>query len=96
MTPTFENLPGLVEGLQSKVDKLTILIQNLVKIEPLPEPDEVRLYGDKELAEYLHCNIQTIYRLKKAKKIPFRKYGRKYFYLRSEIDLAFSGKGGKK
>ncbi|MFZ4547973.1 MAG: helix-turn-helix domain-containing protein, partial [Bacteroidales bacterium] len=50
----------------------------------------------RELAKYLSCNIQTIYRLKRDKKIPYRKYGRKYYYLRSEIDKAFAGKGGRK
>jgi excisionase family DNA binding protein len=96
MTPTFESLPGLVEGLQNKVDTLANLIKTLVNADPIPEPDEIRFYGDRELANYLSCNIQTIYRLKKARKIPFRKYGRKYYYLRSEIDKAFDGKGGRK
>ena len=96
MTPTFENLPGLIEGLQQKVDKLSHLVETLVNAEPQPEPDEIRFYGDRELAKYLSCNIQTIYRLKKAAKLPFKKYGRKYYYLRSEIDKAFAGKGGRK
>lgn len=96
MPITFETLPQSVEVLQQKVDKLTSLVETLVKAEPAPEPDEIRFYGDKELAEYMHCNIQTIYRLKKAGKLPFRKYGRKYYYLRSEIDKAFAGKGGRK
>ena len=96
MPITFETLPQSVEVLQQKVDKLTSLVETLVKAEPAPEPDEIRFYGDKELAEYMNCNIQTIYRLKKAGKLPFRKYGRKYYYLRSEIDKAFAGKGGRK
>ncbi len=96
MTPTFESLPGLVEGLQTKVDTLTNLIKTLVNATPPPEPDEIRFYGDRELAKYLSCNIQTIYRLKRDKKIPYRKYGRKYYYLRNEIDKAFAGKGGRK
>ena len=96
MTPTFDNLPQSVEMLMQKLDKLTALVEMTLKVEPLPEPDEQRFYGDRELADYLHCNIQTIYRLKKAGKLPYKKYGRKYFYLRSEIDKAFAGKGGRK
>ena len=79
-----------------KLDKLTALVESTLKAEPQPDPDEQRFYGDSELANYLHCNIQTIYRLKKAGKLPYKKYGRKYFYLRSEIDKAFAGKGGRK
>jgi hypothetical protein len=96
MAPTFENLPQSVEMLMQKLDKLTALVENSLKAEPTPEPDEQRFYGDRDLADYLHCNIQTIYRLKKDGKLPYKKYGRKYFYLRSEIDKAFSGKAGAK
>ena len=96
MEATFENLPATVQSLAKKLDELTNLIKTLVNADPIPEPDEIRFYGDRELANYLSCNIQTIYRLKKARKIPFKKYGRKYYYLRSEIDKAFDGKGGRK
>jgi excisionase family DNA binding protein len=92
-TPTFDTLPGMVYGLQQKVDQLQATIEKLVKAEPLPPTDEQRIYGDKGLAEYLNCTIQTINRLKMAGKIPFHRYGRKYYYLRSEIDKAFKGKG---
>jgi excisionase family DNA binding protein len=93
---TFEQLPTSVEQLITKVDNLTKLVEKLFAVEPVTEPDEQRFYGDSELAEYLHCNIQTIYRMKKDGKLPYKKYGRKYFYLRSEIDKAFAGKGGRK
>lgn len=96
MALTFENLPQSVDNLHQKFDKLLILFEKMICNEMPPEPDEQRFYGDSELAEYLHCNIQTIYRLKKAGKLPYKKYGRKYFYLRSEIDKAFAGKGGRK
>ena len=96
MEPTFDNLPTTVQSLVKKLDELTNLVKTLVNAEPQPEPDEIRFYGDRELAKYLSCNIQTIYRLKRDKKIPYRKYGRKYYYLRSEIDKAFAGKGGRK
>ena len=96
MEPTFDSLPSTVHALVLKLDALTQLVKTLVNSEPIPEPDEIRFYGDRELAKYLNCNIQTIYRLKRAGKIPFKKYGRKYYYLRSEIDKAFSGKVGRR
>jgi len=92
MAVRYEDMPGLMELLNQKFDKLTNLVETFVKVEPKPEPDDVRLYGDRELADYLSCNVQTIYRLKKAGKLPIHKYGRKYYYLRSEIDTAFAGK----
>lgn len=51
-----------------------------------------RFVGDKELAEYLGCTIQTINRLKKTGALPFHRYGRRYYYLKSEIDAAFKSK----
>ena len=95
INPTFDTLPGMVYGLQQKVDQLQATIEKLVKAEPLPPTDEQRIYGDKGLAKYLNCTIQTVSRLKHAGKIPFHRYGRKYYYLRSEIDKAFKGKGQK-
>jgi len=92
VTPTFDTLPGMVYGLQQKVDLLQTTIEKLVKSEPQTPTDEQRFYGDKQLGEYLNCTIQTISRLKKAGKIPFHRYGRKYYYLRSEIDKAFKGR----
>jgi hypothetical protein len=93
---TFDQLPATVDLLVQKVDKLTTLIETLVNAEPAPEPDEVRFYGDKELAMYLKCDVQTIYRYKKADKLPYRKFGRKYYYLRSEIDKAGIKIGSRK
>lgn len=92
INPTFETLPGMVYGLKQQVNELQTLIEKLVKAEPLPPTDEQRIYGDRGLAEYLNCTIQTVSRQKKAGKVPFHRYGRKYYYLRSEIDKAFKGR----
>lgn len=92
MNPTFDTLPGMVFGLIQQVDRLQETIEKLVKAEPLPPTDEQRIYGDRGLAEYLNCTIQTVSRQKKAGKVPFHRYGRKYYYLRSEIDKAFKGR----
>ena len=92
---SFDQLPSTVELLLQKVDNLTKIIEGLAKTEPQPEPDEMRFFGDKELANYLNCTIQTINRLKRAGKLPFKRIGRKYYYLRSEVDKALSGKGAR-
>jgi len=82
-----------------KVDSITDLLKrqltelktaiDLLNLKPQASPDELRFYGDKELAKYLNCTVQTVSRQKKAGKIPFHRYGRKYYYLRTEIDEAF-------
>lgn len=91
-TPNFDTLPGMVYGLKQQVSELSTKIDNLLNLKPQALPDEQRFYGDKELAKYLNCTVQTVSRQKKAGKIPFHRYGRKYYYLRSECDLAFKGR----
>lgn len=91
--PTFDSLPGMVYGLKQQVDNLQTTLEKLIKAEAHAPTDEQRIYGDKGLAKYLNCTIQTVSRLKMAGKIPFHRYGRKYYYLRSEIDKSFKGKG---
>ena len=91
-TPNFDTLPGMVYGLKQDVSKLITKIEALLNTKPQAQTDEQRFYGDKELAEYLNCTIQTVSRQKQAGKLPFHRYGRKYFYLRSEIDLATKGR----
>ena len=89
----FDNLPGMVHGLRLEVSELKTLLQDFVKNSKAPvQPDEQRFYGDKELAKYLNCTIQTVSRQKQAGKLPFHRIGRRYYYLRSEVDAAFKGK----
>lgn len=95
-TPTLEQTPFIVQSIEQKLDNFIKLFESYVKAEPQSEPDEQRFYGDKELGAYLNCTVQTINRLKRNGKLPFKRFGRKYYYLRSEIDKAFSGKGGRK
>lgn len=63
--------------------------------------DDQRLHGDKELAKYLNCSVQTINQLKKKEQITFHRMGRRCYYLRSEIDRDLQvksrrfGNGGK-
>lgn len=91
-TPTFDTLPIMVYGLKQEIQELRKQVDKLVNAEPKSSLDEQRIYGDKALAEYLNCTIQTISRIKNAGKLPFHRYGRKYYYLRSEIDHAFKGR----
>lgn len=89
---SFDTLPGMVYGLTQEISELRKQVDKLVNAEPPLPIDEQRIYGDKALGIYLNCTIQTISRLKMAGKIPFHRYGRKYYYLRSEIDKAFKGR----
>ena len=90
---TFDQLPGMVYGLKQQVSELSTKIENLLNSnKPQALPDNQRFYGDKELANYLNVTVQTISRQKKAGKIPFHRVGRKYYYLRSEVDYSFKGR----
>jgi len=92
-TPTFDTLPGMVYGLKRDFTDFKTKFENFLNnTKPHVVPDEQRFYGDKELAAYLNCTIQTVSRQKQAGKVPFHRYGRKYYYLRSEIDAAFKGR----
>lgn len=90
LTPTFDQLPQAVFGLQKRVDTLTEIITEMRTSQP-PQPDDQRLYGNHELAKYLKCTVQTVIRLKKLGKLPFYVKGRTFYYMRSEIDQALKG-----
>jgi len=92
---SFDLLPGMVFGLQQQITELKTIIQDFAHTQANTKQtlaDTVRIYGDRELAKYLNVTVQTIQRQKQAGKIPFHRVGRKYFYLRSEIDAAFKGR----
>lgn len=83
------------EIFDRRLSNIENLLLDLSKPKPetkQPLPDAVRIYGDMELAKYLGVTVQTVQRQKQAGKIPFHRVGRKYFYLRSEIDAALKGK----
>lgn len=92
MNYTFDQLPGLIAGLQQKIETLQTSVDGLLAAKMQPAPPEERFHGDKELANYLKVTVQTIHRLKMAGKIPFHRVGRKYYFLRSEIDMAFKNR----
>ena len=83
------------EIFDKRLSNIESLLLDLSKPQPETEqtlPDEKRFYGDRELAAYLGCTVQTVSRQKQAGRLPFHRIGRKYFYLRSEIDSALKGK----
>lgn len=89
----------VIEARLSNIENLLLDIKHPPKV---PEPvDDQRLHGDKELAKYLNCSVQTINQLKKKGQITFHRMGRRCYYLRSEIDRDLQvssrrfGKGGK-
>lgn len=90
--PTFDTLPGMVYGLKQEVADLKNMIKELTKTGKTEPPDEQRIYGDKELGLYLNCTKQTITRYKRKGMLPFYRTGRKYYYMRAEIDKAFKGR----
>ncbi len=59
-----------------------------LKAEQTPPTPSERLIGDKALAEYLGCTVQTVYRLKQKGQITYHRYGRKYYYKSDEIDAS--------
>ena len=71
---------------------LEVLIIDCVNtcLKNLPEKSstiiEERLHGDKALAKYLKCSVQTVNQLKKKGQVTFHRMGRRCYYLASEVD----------
>jgi excisionase family DNA binding protein len=77
------------------IEDLQVLIIDCVNscLKHVPEKSSVfvedqRFHGDKALAAYLSCSVQTINQLKKKGQITFHRLGRRCYYLRSEIDTS--------
>ena len=95
---TLQRLPDAMSYLIGEIADIKTMLRN--RSESLPEQKEdLRLHGDKALAEHLHCSIQTVSTLKKARKVTFHRMGRRCYYLVSEVDedlQVLSRKFGKK
>jgi excisionase family DNA binding protein len=88
------------------IEDLQVLIIDCINtcLKHVPEKSSVlvedqRFHGDRELAKYLNCSIQTVNQLKKKGQITFHRLGRRCYYLRSEIDASLqvdSRKFGKR
>jgi len=56
-----------------------------------PEPEQ-RIYGLKNLADFLGVGITTCWKLKKSGKLPFYQAGKKLYFKKSEIEAVLSNR----
>lgn len=91
-----------IQLINLTITDLKCIISDVVKVEiqKLPQVDinpsePNRLYGDKAAAAYLGCQPLTIGKLRISGTIPYYRYGRRYYYIASELDQALKG-GGKR
>jgi len=82
---TLERLPDAMSYLLGEIADIKTMLRNRPGSQTEPVEDQ-RLHGDKELAKYLNCSVQTINQLKKKGQITFHRMGRRCYYLRSEVD----------
>ena len=57
-----------------------------VRVERPPTESADRLLDIKELSEYLHIPVKSIYDLKYRRKIPYLKIGQRLRFRKSKID----------
>ncbi|MEI7526137.1 MAG: helix-turn-helix domain-containing protein [Mariniphaga sp.] len=77
----------LIDARLSNIESLLIALKFPVTPPPAP-PEPRRLYGDKAAAEYLGCTPLTILKLRNSGAISFYRYGRKFYFITSELDNA--------
>lgn len=82
---TFDRVPDAVAYLIRQVDEIRAVIDTRLETKEAPA-EELKFDGDKALAQYLNCSVQTVHALKRRKAITFHRMGRRCYYLRSEID----------
>jgi len=78
------SIPDLVELIAGELEHRLQPKEQQVQVS---EPQ--RLYGDKSAAQYLGCTPLTVQKLRKSGEISYYRYGRKYYYIASELDQAF-------
>ena len=97
---TLERLPDAMVYLLSEVADIKSMLRNRQDSQSKQVEDQ-RLHGDKALANYLNCSLQTVNVLKRKQQITFHRMGRRCYYLRSEVDRDLQvssrkfAKGGK-
>lgn len=64
--------------------ELKEVIRDVIREELNPN-DEKELLNFKEACEFLRCSASTLNRWKAEGKIPYRKLGKRVFFLRSEL-----------
>jgi excisionase family DNA binding protein len=75
------SIPDLVDLIACEIETR---LHNRERPTPTPEPQ--RLYGDRSAAQYLGCTPLTIQKLRKSGEIPYYRYGRKFYFITSELD----------
>ncbi len=85
---TFDELPRLVFELQEKIDRLTVLLEDIAE-NNMPAKD---IWFDiDQLSSYLpnHPSKKTLYKKVEERIIPFhrREDGKTLYFLKAEIDL---------
>ncbi len=79
-TLKFEDLPGAIQIIDHRLER----IEEVLKNQPAREPD--RMFTVPEVAEYLHLSTPSIYRLISSRQIPHQKRGKRVYFRKSEID----------
>lgn len=75
------------EKLELKIDERFNELKLLIEKNHSSEiPDEFPyLHSLKELADFLHCSIVTVQKLKNSKDIPYHQVGRKVIFKKSDV-----------
>lgn len=89
---TFDQLPGAVSLLHSRMDSIETILENLSGYKP-PEPDE--LLTVEQCAEFLSISVQTVYGLIAKNELPVMKRSKRCYFLKSEL-LNYLKQGKKK
>ena len=79
---TFDQLPGAVSLLHSRMDSIEAILENLSGFKP-PEPDE--LLTVEQCAEFLSISVQTVYGLIAKNELPVMKRSKRCYFLKSEL-----------
>jgi hypothetical protein len=82
---TLERLPDAMVYLLGEIADIKTILRNRAERQ-IEQKEDQRLNGDKALAKYLKCSVQTVAVLKKDGKVSFHRMGRRCYYLTSEVD----------
>ena len=88
---TFDQLPGAVSLLHSRMDSIEAILENLSGFK-LSEPDE--LLTVEQCAEFLSISVQTVYGLIAKNELPVMKRSKRCYF--SKIELLNYLKQGRK
>lgn len=86
---TFNDIPGMLDMLMEKVNRLEYLLEQKYNVTPAePKDNPSYRFCMKELQEYLpdHPAAPTVYGWVRNNLIPYYKVGKKLFFKKGEID----------